>query len=122
MAANLTTLMLLAASAMLPSPSFANTVINLSCDNGGKVVIRELYSESTHRYPLGDLIEVRLRGERFQGEPYRMVAAGTASFGGRWVYTGPPGNNFSLLRSGRSEFWWVDHGDLGKWTCVESSR
>jgi hypothetical protein len=113
---------LLAMASVLPSPAIANRVINLICDNGGKVSIRELYDESTHRYSLGDLIEVRLEGERFEGEPYRMVAAGTASFGGRWVYPGPPSESFSLLRSGRSDFWWVDHGDLGRWTCVESNR
>lgn len=103
-----------------PMRSLAGRVIHLTCDNGAKVMIRELHPESTHRYVMGDLIEVRMWGERFQGEPYRVGAAPTASFGGRWVYLGNADDGFSVLRSSRSEFWWIDRDDLGKWTCVEA--
>ena len=40
----------------------AERVDKLNCDNGGKVVIRELYPQSSHRYVLGELMEVRLWG------------------------------------------------------------
>lgn len=122
MSSKVTAVLLLAWSAVLPAPALANRVINLTCDNGGKVVVRELYPESTQRYVLGDLVEVRLWGERFTGKAYPVGAAPTASFGGRWVYVGNEDDSFELLRSGRSQFWWVDRGDLGKWTCVESIR
>jgi hypothetical protein len=60
---------LLAFAAMFPMQALAGKVVNLTCDNGARVSIRELYSVSTHRYVLGDLIEVGMWGERFQGEP-----------------------------------------------------
>jgi hypothetical protein len=110
----------LALASLLPMPALAGRVVNLTCDNGARVQIRELYPQSTHGYVLGDLIEVRMWGERYQGEPYRVGAAPTASFGGRWVYLGNADDGFSVLRSSRSEFWWVDREDLGKWTCVET--
>ena len=111
----------LLALAGVPAPALAERVVKLSCDNGGKVVVRELYPESTHRYALGDLVEVRLWGERFNGKPYRVGAAPTASYGGVWVYVGNEDDSFSLLKSGRSQFWWVDRGGDGKWTCVETN-
>ena len=43
----------LLALAVLPAPALAERVVKLSCDNVGKVVVRELYPESTHRYALG---------------------------------------------------------------------
>ena len=110
----------LALASLLPMPALAGRVVNLICDNGARVEIRELYPESTHRYVLGDLIEVRMWGERYQGEPYRVGAAPTASYGGRWVYLGNADDGFSVLRSSRSKFWWVDREELGKWTCVET--
>jgi hypothetical protein len=110
----------LALASMLPMPALAGRVVNLTCDNGARVQIRELYPQSTHRYVLGDLIEVRMWGERYEGEPYRVGAAPTASYGGRWVYLGNADDGFSVLRSSRSAFWWVDREDLGKWTCVET--
>jgi len=110
----------LAFASLLPMPALAGRVVNLTCDNGARVEIRELYPESTHRYVLGDLIEVRMWGERYQGEPYRVGAAPTASYGGRWVYVGNADDGFSVLRSSRSKFWWVDREELGKWTCVET--
>jgi len=112
-------LALLAFTAMFPTQALAGKVVNLTCDNGARVRIRELYSVSTHRYVLGDLIEVRIWGERFEGDPYRVGAAPTASFGGRWVYLGNADDGFSLLRSSKSDFWWFDRQELGKWTCVE---
>jgi hypothetical protein len=109
-----------ALASLFPMPALAGIVVNLTCDNGARVQIRELYPQSTHRYVLGDLIEVRMWGERYEGEPYRVGAAPTASFGGRWVYLGNADDSLSVLRSSRSEFWWVDREDLGKWTCVET--
>jgi len=110
----------LALASLLPMPALAGRVVNLTCDNGARVQIRELYPQSTHRYVLGDLIEVRMWGERYEGEPYRVGAAPTASYGGRWVYLGNADDGFSVLRSSRSAFWWVDREKLGKWTCVET--
>lgn len=111
---------LLLSAAILPVQALAEKVVNLTCDNGARVHIRELYPVSTHRYVLGDLIEVRMWGERFEGQPYRVGAAPTASFGGLWVYLGNAEDGFSVLRSSKSQFWWIDREDLGKWTCVEA--
>ena len=110
---------LVVSAVILPIQALAEKVVNLTCDNGARVQIRELYPVSTHRYVLGDLIEVRMWGERFEGQSYRVGAAPTASFGGRWVYLGNAEDGFSVLRSSKSEFWWIDREDLGKWTCVE---
>ncbi len=80
----------------------------VQCNDSTKVQIRELYAESSMRYPLGDLIEVRLSNEPpGKSGVYRLAAASTGSFGGRWVYTGPPGPNFSLLLSGKSPVWYL---------------
>ena len=97
----------------------------LKCDDGSTLQVSEVIKESTHRaYPLGDLIEVKLKASTppLVSGTYRMLAAVTGSFGGRWVYPGPPGPNFSLLKSGRSEDWYVSGGWDGKdpvtITCV----
>ena len=94
---------------------------DLSCNDGSKLRVSELYKESTFRgYPLGDLIQVEVKANNttsLLSGKYRMAAAGTGSFGGRWVYTGPPGPDFNLLKSGRSLDWYLDVG--GKpITCV----
>ena len=85
----------------------ANSFV-VQCNDSTMVRIRELYAESSKRYPLGDLIEVRLSNERpGKSGVYRLAAASTGSFGGVWVYTGPPGPNFSLLLSGKSPVWYL---------------
>jgi hypothetical protein len=97
---------LLAVSLIQPVLAKSFTV---QCTDGTKVHIKELFTESTHRYPLGDLIEARISNQRTGASgKYRLSAAGTGSFGGRWIYTGPPGRNFSLLLSGRSPIWYLD--------------
>ena len=94
----------------------------LKCDDGSTLRVSELIKESTHRvYPLGDLIEVKLKASTppFLSGTYRLRAAVTGSFGGRWVYTGPPGPGFSLLKSGRSQDWYLSGGWEGSHiTCV----
>jgi len=97
----------------------------LKCDDGSTLQVSEVIKESSHRvYPLGDLIEVKLKASTppLLSGTYRMLAAGTGSFGGRWVYPGPPGPNFSLLKSGRSEDWYVTggwkEGDSVRITCA----
>lgn len=93
----------------LIQPVLAKSSFTLMCRDGTEVHIKEVIDESTHRYSYGDLIEVRLSNQRIRPSfKYRLVAAGTGSFGGRWVYTGPPGENFSLLLSGDHQFWYLD--------------
>ena len=61
----------------------ANSFV-VQCNDSTKVQIRELYAESSKRYPLGDLIEVRLSNERTRNSgTYHLAAAGTGSFGDR---------------------------------------
>mgnify|MGYP001216466660 FL=1 len=91
----------------------------VQCNDSTKVQIRELYAESSMRYPLGDLIEVRLSNEPpGKSGVYRLAAASTGSFGGRWVYTGPPGPNFSLLLSGKSPVWYLDFDGQKPLSCA----
>ena len=94
----------------------------LKCDDGSTLQVSEVIKESSHRgYPLGDLIEVKIKASTppLLSGTYRLLAAGTGSFGGRWVYTGPPGPNFSLLKSGRSQDWYLSGGWEGNHiTCV----
>ena len=89
----------------------------LRCDDGSTLQVTEVIKESSHRvYPLGDLIEIKIEASKppLLSGTYRLLAAGTGSFGGRWVYPGPPGPDFSLLKSGRSDDWYVSGGWKGE--------
>jgi hypothetical protein len=89
----------------------------LRCDDGSTLQVSEVIKESSHRvYPLGDLIEIKIEASKppLLSGTYRLLAAGTGSFGGRWVYPGPPGPDFSLLKSGRSDDWYVSGGWEGE--------
>ena len=102
-----------------PIQSVAAQSLTIQCNDSTRIQITELYRESTYRYPLGDLIEVRLNNSRTGGSgQYRLSAAGTGSFGGRWVYTGPPGRNFSLLLSGKSPIWYLDFEGMKPIHCA----
>ena len=93
--------------------------VTIQCTDSTKVQIRELVAESSHRYPFGDFIEVRLSNERTgKSGVHRLAAASTGSFGGRWVYTGPPGPNFSLLLSGKSPVWYLDFDGQKPLSCA----
>ena len=74
------------------------------------------------RYELGDLIEVTVKKggyhSHIQSGTYRLAAARTGSFHGRWVYTGPPDPSFSLLLSGRAPFWYITVEGKIKVTCA----
>lgn len=94
--------------------------LTLQCNDSTKVQIRELVAESSFRYPYGDFIEAGISNPR-TGQPnrkYRLAAAGTGSFGGRWVYVGPPGRNFSLLLSGKSPVWYLDFEGQKSLNCA----
>ena len=94
--------------------------VTIQCTDSTKVQIRELAAESSHRYPFGDFIEVGISNPR-NGQPnrkYRLAAASTGSFGGRWVYTGPPGPNFSLLLSGKTPVWYLDFDGQKPLSCA----
>ena len=96
----------------IANPAHAES-FELKCDDGSTLQVSEVIKESSYRvYPLGDLIEVKLKASTppLVSGTYRLLAAGTGSFGGRWEYPGPPGPNFSLLKSGRSEDWYVSGG------------
>ena len=94
----------------------------LKCDDGSTLQVSEVIKESLHRgYPLGDLIEVKIKASTppLVSGTYRLLAAPTGSFGGLWVYQGPPGKGFSLLKSGRSEDWYLSGGwERNHITCV----
>jgi len=94
--------------------------LTIQCTDSTKVQIRELIAESSHRYPYGDFLEVGISNAR-TGQPnrkYRIAAAGTGSFGGRWVYVGPPGRNFSLLLSGKSPVWYLEFDGQKALNCA----
>ena len=92
-----------------PAPQAAAKSLTIQCNDSTEVQIRELFAQSSHRYPYGDLIEVQISNPRTgqATKKYRLAAAGTGSFGGRWEYVGPPGRNFSLLLSGKSPVWYL---------------
>jgi len=94
--------------------------LTIHCNDSTEVQIRELFPETSHRYPYGDLIEVQISNRRtgLQARRYRLAAAGTGSFGGRWVYVGPPGRSFSLLLSGKSPVWYLDFDGQKPVTCA----
>ena len=94
--------------------------LTIQCNDSTEVQMRELFSESSYRYPYGDLIEVRISNPRTgpADGKYRLAAAGTGSFGGRWVYVGPPGRSFSLLLSGKAPVWYLDVEGQKPVTCA----
>ena len=111
------------ASAVLIGVTAQQAAVNsltIQCNDSTVVQIRELFAESSHRYPYGDLIEARISNPRTgQAERiYRLAAAGTGSFGGRWEYVGPPGRNFSLLLSGKSPVWYLQFDGQQPLNCA----
>ncbi len=81
---------------------------SLDCEDGTLIRVTELSAQSTHRSPLADLIEVRLKTPQSGSSRYRLLSVFPGDFGGRWVHTSPEGPNFSLILSGQSSIWYLD--------------
>ena len=82
---------------------------SLDCEDGTLIRVTELSAPSTHRSPLGDLIEVRLKNPQSgSSQNYSLSATFPGDFGGRWVHASQAGPHFSLVLSGQSAIWYLD--------------